>query len=76
MFAEYLRYRGFGAGKELCKSKGRAGWAVTFLLNPALQGLIQPLCWLPKAHTEWLFWDKATQSVTLEMFGERLNKIN
>lgn len=49
---------------------------VSFLLNLTLQGLMQPLCWLPRAQTEWLFWDTATPSVTSEMFGERFNKIN
>lgn len=47
-----------------------------FLFNLALKGLLQPLCCLPKAHTEWLFWDKATPSVILEMFGEKLHKIS
>lgn len=45
------------------------------LPDSALQGLIQPQHQQPKSHTERLFWDKATPRVTLEMFGDRLNKV-
>lgn len=38
----------------------RTSWlGASFLLNPTPQGPIQPLCWLPKAQAEWLFWDTA-----------------
>lgn len=77
MLAEVKEVWGLcGAGKRLCKSKGQSGLGASFLLNLTLQGLMQPLCWLPKAQTERLFWDTATPSVTSEMFGERFNKIN